>query len=124
MTSIPNCTKNIPKKSGTEQIRSRPHCLKHCVSGMLCIHYQAPNNMKNFSNYSAHADFNCTKFLLKTILELNESPTRTFAACRSINVHTAIYIQPNLAIPTPGFHVTPLITSVLQNLDFLYMILI
>ena len=32
-------------------------------------------------------------------------------------------IQSNLIIPTPGFHVTPLIMSIFQSLDFLYMIL-
>ena len=33
------------------------------------------------------------------------------------------FVQSNLNIPTPGFHATPLITSVFQSPDFLYMIL-
>ena len=35
-----------------------------------------------------------------------------------------LMIQSNLAIPTPGFPVTPLITSVFQSPDFLHIILI
>ena len=34
-----------------------------------------------------------------------------------------IYIQSNLAMPTPGFHVTPLITSAFQSPNFPYLIL-
>ena len=41
----------------------------------------------------------------------------------SFNVRNRKQLQSNFPIPTPGFHVTPLITSVFQSPDFSYMIL-
>ena len=91
MTSIPNYTKSIPKIIGNLTISLPPHCLKHCISDMLCLHCHAPNNIKKFQTiYHMLTDLMYMNILLKTILKLNVSLKGVIAAC-SARTHTLQY---------------------------------
>ena len=48
------------------------------------MHCQAPINIKILHILHTLTDFNCMKIFLKTILELNGSPTCVFVACSTI----------------------------------------
>ena len=61
-----------------------------CSTVMLCMQSPTPNNMKILSNYFGHASRLYMKFLLKTILQLNETSPHVIAALQHFSVRTTI----------------------------------
>ena len=75
-----NYTKNFPKLIWN-QLTSP---LIYNIADMIRMHSQAPNNMKNFLNYSAYSDWLWLYENFIEFLELNESPSHVITAGSTI----------------------------------------